>query len=257
MLIRRSFLTSPQLLIIWRLISIEETIFNAERSGLTNRTDAYFTENADGSISFTEGDPNEFAFFGRYHPSTVTHRLVAEAALSVLTETGAGIAEAFGTVAGDRIQGAFESERILGLAGDDRISGRSKADTLLGGEGNDLLSGNAGNDLLLGEVGDDTLRGGFGNDRLNGGPGNNRLVGNRGQDSFVLNRNGFSLIEDFQAGRDWLELAGGLEFSELGFLQQESATVVVLSGNPIASLPEILADTLTIADFINPNLASH
>jgi phospholipase/lecithinase/hemolysin len=235
----------------------EETVADSERSGLTNTTDAYFTENADASITFAEGDANEFAFFGRYHPSTVTHRLVAEVALSALTDTGAGATEAFGTVAEDRIQGTLQPERILGLAGDDQISGRGKADTLLGGEGNDLLSGNAGNDLLLGEVGDDTLRGGFGNDRLNGGPGSNRLVGNQGQDRFILNRNGFSLIEDFQDGQDRLELAGALKFSELSMSQQGSATVILLSGNQIASLPGISADTITVADFMNSTLTGY
>jgi phospholipase/lecithinase/hemolysin len=232
----------------------EETIANPQRSGFGNTTDAYFTANPDNSITFAEGDPNDFAFFGRYHPSTATHRLVAETALSALTDSGSEVTEQFGTVEGDIISGSVLRERILGLAGDDQISGGGKADILLGGEGNDFLCGNTGNDLLLGEVGDDTLLGGFGKDILNGGSGSNRLIGNGGQDTFILNRNGYSLIEDFQDGRDRFELAGALEFSDLLTIQQGSETVILFSGNELASLPGVSADAITIADFITPSL---
>ncbi|WP_052672423.1 SGNH/GDSL hydrolase family protein [Aliterella atlantica] len=232
----------------------EETITNPERSGFTNTTDPYFTESAN-AIAFATGAPDDFAFFGRYHPSTATHRLIAEAALSALTNSSSPqVTEQFGTVQSDSILGAFKRDRLLGLAGSDRISGGGKADILLGGEGDDILNGNTGNDFLLGEVGDDALIGGFGDDLLNGGAGINQLVGNSGQDTFILNRNGSTTIQDFQDGQDWLELAGTLEFSDLNIVQQGSETAILFSGSELARLPKISADLITSADFTNLTL---
>jgi RTX calcium-binding nonapeptide repeat (4 copies)/Cysteine-rich secretory protein family len=149
----------------------------------------------------------------------------------------------------DRLEGTSSNDTIRGLGGDDTISGGAGDDRLYGNNGNDYLAGsfgrdrlygNDGNDTLFGEQDDDLLRGGNGNDRLWGNDGNDTLLGGNGRDRLVGNAGddllvggggsdlfvlesfrpfqaadfGLDTIDDFQSGRDKIQL-GGAGFAAL------------------------------------------
>ena len=84
---------------------------------------------------------------------------------------------------------------------------------------NDVINGQGGDDVLLGGDGDDLLRGGSGDDILNGGEGRNQLSGGEGYDQFVLALNGFSQVNDFKIGQDFIKLPDGLNFGQLTIQQ--------------------------------------
>jgi len=84
---------------------------------------------------------------------------------------------------------------------------------------NDVINGQGGDDVLLGGDGDDLLRGGSGDDILNGGEGRNQLSGGEGSDQFVLALNGFSQVNDFKIGQDFIKLPDGLNFGQLTIQQ--------------------------------------
>ncbi|MEH2045881.1 beta strand repeat-containing protein [Nostoc sp.] len=75
------------------------------------------------------------------------------------------------------------------------LIGNTGANILSGGDGNDSLFGNSGNDTLLGGAGDDTLNGGAGTDSLDGGVGN---------DIYTVDNLNDSIIEDLDAGIDFV-----------------------------------------------------
>ena len=86
--------------------------------------------------------------------------------------------------------------------------------------------------------------GGAANDTLFGGRGNNVINGGNGRDTFVLIRNSSDLIEDFETGRDTIELSNGLSFGDLNFSGEQiifartGETIATLSGVDTASLGE-------------------
>lgn len=94
----------------------------------------------------------------------------------------AGIEEAHGGRAGDRMQAGATAVVFAGGGGSDR---------LIGGFGNDILVGGSGHDKIYGEGGSDRLVGGSGNDALRAGCGRAKLYGNAGRDRFEA-RNGYA-----------------------------------------------------------------
>lgn len=122
----------------------------------------------------------------------------------------------------DFIRGNFGADILIGNLGNDYLIGGAGADTVMGGDGNDVLTGNSGNDVLVAGNGNDMIRGGNGQDILNG-VGNQLgqqdfdiLSGGRGKDTFILGDErsvfyqgrGLAIIQNFELGRDTIELAG-------------------------------------------------
>lgn len=147
----------------------------------------------------------------------------------------------YGSRGNDFVSGGKGSDRLFGGLGDDTLCGCRGNDFLRGGRGNDILNGEKGNDLLIGGLGDDLLTGGTGSDRF-------RLVANNGVDT----------ITDFDAGVDFLELARGLQLSDLQIVQGTGGVVLGLqpgslfaSDKPLAVLLGVNAATLTPNSFIS------
>jgi len=111
---------------------------------------------------------------------------------------------------------------LTGTNGNDTISGGGGADIVDGGRGNDTLSGGGASDHLIGGAGSDTLTGGSGNDLLTGGGGADVYVFAPGS--------GFDRIEDFQDGRDTIDLSGfGFnDFGDFTVVEQNDTVVPLL-----------------------------
>ena len=79
------------------------------------------------------------------------------------------------------------------------------------------IKGGTGNDILWGNAGDDYILAGSGNDILFGGAGNNILVGGPGSDTFqfVKNGGGNTTIQNFLPGKDFIQLFGAANVSEV------------------------------------------
>ena len=104
----------------------------------------------------------------------------------------------------DSTQGDF----LSGFGGNDRLFGFNNDDTLLGGTGFDSLDGGQGNDSLQGS--DGSTRFSFEEDTLIGGGGEDTFVlGLPGKVLYARSIGGdFAVIQDFEPGRDRLQLAG-------------------------------------------------
>ncbi len=143
-------------------------------------------------------------------------------------------------------------------SGNDFISGGKGNDRLFGQDGNDTICGCEGNDLLRGGKGNDTLNGGKGKDILVGGFGNDTLTGGAGRDRFrFAPGTGTDTVTDFTVGKDLIELAKGLKFSDLQITQGVGATVIGLqpgtifpSDKPFALLTGVAASSLTPNSFL-------
>ena len=143
-------------------------------------------------------------------------------------------------------------------SGNDFISGGKGNDRLFGQDGNDTICGCEGNDLLRGGKGNDTLNGGKGRDILVGGLGNDTLTGGAGRDRFrFAPGTGTDTVTDFTVGKDLIELARGLKFSDLQITQGVGATVIGLqpgtifpSDKPFALLTGVAANSLTPNSFL-------
>ncbi|MEM9567623.1 MAG: CAP domain-containing protein [Cyanobacteria bacterium P01_E01_bin.34] len=176
-----------------------------------------------------------------------------------------------GQVGNDALFGGGGSDRLLGDGGNDRLDGQSGNDTLSGGTGrdtllgrdgadrlygndqNDVLKGQSGADLLIGGAGNDRLLGGSGNDVLEGQQGQDTLVGGGGRDRFKLGRSsGRDWIQDFENGRDRIQLTGGLTFGGIR-MRQSGRNVTIFdqtTGNQVALLANINVNQLNAADFV-------
>jgi|GEM_PF-2529161 hypothetical protein len=164
----------------------------------------------------------------------------------------------FGGRGADILGGGKGSDVIYGGRGNDFISGGKGKDRLFGGLGNDILCGCAGDDFLRGGRGNDTLSGEKGNDILAGGLGDDTLTGGAGSDRFrIVANNGVDTITDFEVGIDFLELARGLQISDLQIVQGTGSTVIGLqpgslfaSDRPLAVLLGVNAASLTPNSFL-------
>ncbi len=184
---------------------------------------------------------------------------------------GKGNDSIFGGRGGDFLSGGDGDDTIFGGQGNNVISGvnrdKSGSDFISGGKGNDRLFGQDGNDNICGCEGNDILKGGKGNDTLNGGKGRDILVGGLGDDTLTGGAGrdrfrfapgtGTDTITDFTVGKDAIELAKGLKFSDLQITQGVGATVIGLqpgtmfpSDKPLALLTGVAANTLTPNSFI-------
>lgn len=164
-----------------------------------------------------------------------------------------------GTAEADVIRAQGGNDRLLGLAGDDqlvcgrghdRAVGAAGDDWIKGASGDDKLKGGSGNDQLLGQNGDDFLIGGRGNDVLAGGKGENKLAGKQGQDIFSLHRRGTSVIQDYQDGRDRLELPNAARFQDLEITQVGRSSEIVWGNYTLAILRTVAVTELSNADFV-------
>ncbi|MEG5062329.1 SdrD B-like domain-containing protein [Microcoleus sp. B3-A4] len=177
----------------------------------------------------------------------------------------------FGQLGSNLLFGDEGSDTICGGEGEDTVYGdigsplpigsTGGKDQICGGLGNDLLFGNEGQDTVNGEVGNDTLYGGkdedsllgsAGDDFLFGDQGNDTLIGGTGNDRFMLGIDlGSETILDFQYGIDSIGLMGGLDFSQLSIVAENSSTLirVTASGQLLATLNNVPASVITATDF--------
>lgn len=114
----------------------------------------------------------------------------------------------------------------------------------IGRDSSDRLSGQyvyslGGNDVVSGTSGDDILSGGFGDDLLIGGSGGSDTVyGGPGQDVFRIGTGGSLNIRDYRRGADFIQLANGLNESDvkLGFDGVNKTTVFKIGADTIATV---------------------
>ncbi|WP_432811409.1 calcium-binding protein [Pantanalinema sp. GBBB05] len=120
----------------------------------------------------------------------------------------------------------------------------------------DVINGQGGNDILLGLSGNDILRGGSGDDVLVGGTGTDILTGNTGADTFVLSLGGFSLVNDFILGEDFIGLGDGLTYDQLQFesgtgINAGSTSIKILGDDSVLmSLKGVQSNALTTDMFL-------
>lgn len=136
----------------------------------------------------------------------------------------------------EALYGTKRADTIKAQAGDDIVLGLDRADRLFGQSGSDLLAGYAGKDELRGGHGDDVLVGGRGNDMLVGCYGGDEFYGGGGKDIFVLTGLGADTIKDFQDGKDRFQLANGLRFGKLDFIQVGEHAEIRSGGEAIAAV---------------------
>ena len=91
---------------------------------------------------------------------------------------------------------------------------------------NDVINGQGGDDVLLGGDGDDLLRGGSGDDLLSGGEGRNQLTGGEGSDLFAISLTGFSQVNDFKIGQDFIWLPTEFAYAKQWSVQQGMGSYV-------------------------------
>jgi glycerophosphoryl diester phosphodiesterase len=119
--------------------------------------------------------------------------------------------------------------KINGYAGDDVIEVAADVPldaTIYGGEGTDRLTG------------------GGGHNRLDGGPGSDTLVGRGAGNVYVLKAGeGTDTVLNFQDGKDRVELAGGLTYSDLAVSRQGGDTVVGVDRPVLVGQAILPADT--------------
>lgn len=168
----------------------------------------------------------------------------------------------FGKAGDDTLMGGKENDQIEGEAGNDFLRGDLDVDIVRGGEGNDTLFGGKGSDQLFGESGNDALFGDRDSDTLHGGDGLDTLTGGEGSDVFViLSNQGLDLIADFEKGVDLIQLPEGLNFSQIrlqssGNNQENTLILDSLTGQQLAQLNNIQANSLTSTDFLDQGLSS-
>lgn len=183
----------------------------------------------------------------------------------------------------DTVTGSSDSEVIVGNRGKDNLNGAGSKDTLMGGKGNDILEGGDGNDLVRGDREDDVVRGGNGTDSLFGGKNNDRLFGDQGNDVlfgdkgndtltgglgkdtltggegndvFILEGDaGIDEIVDFESGIDLIQLPEGISFDDISLQnssnsQQNTLVIDSLTGEAIAQINKVSADSLSSANFL-------
>jgi glycerophosphoryl diester phosphodiesterase len=124
-------------------------------------------------------------------------------------------------------------------------------DLLFGGAGNDRMHGNGGIDRLLGDAGNNLLTGGDGDDLMNGGAGNDQLTGGAGSDTFVLALGeGSDIFTDFEAGIDFISLAGSLSFGQLSISEMNGSAMIKAGEETLALLLDVKASALDPSAFI-------
>jgi len=125
----------------------------------------------------------------------------------------------------DQVYGGKGNDLVRGDIGNDSVFGNDGNDTMFGGKDNDTMYGGKNNDLILGDLGDDILYGDLGSDTMSGGGGSDIFVIGRVGDSKITATTGgpnvsdADLITDFRVnGNDIIQLFGGLQFSDLQFV---------------------------------------
>lgn len=133
--------------------------------------------------------------------------------------------QVFGGKDDDQVFGGKGNDLVRGDIGNDSVFGNDGNDLIFGGKDNDSMFGGKGNDLILGDLGDDLLYGDLGSDTMSGGGGNDIFAIGRVGDGKPTSTTGgpgvpdADVITDFRvAGNDVIQLFGGLQFSDLQFI---------------------------------------
>jgi hypothetical protein len=178
--------------------------------------------------------------------------------ISALINTS-GLAETFTTpvelVFKDLGLQQSQFHKVTGTDNIDRLQGGKQADLLVGNNGDDILLGGKGDDALFGGNGNDRLEGGQGNDLLVGGYGTDLLMGGKGNDRFVFQSGmGIDTVQDFQRGKDKIQLLGELSFGQLEIHQQGRNTTLGLGGETIMVLKNVQSSSLSESDFLSRSI---
>lgn len=186
----------------------------------------------------------------------------------------------FGGLGDDSLSGEIGTDIVYGGKGNDVVSGGDDGDAVFGEDGDDSVSGEMGNDLIGGGPGSDSLEGGDGDDFISGGQGNDRLAGNGdtdtltggdGADVFIFVGQDLpdgggtidllitaDIVTDFLPNQDFIQLGGGLQFSDLRIEQGNGLnikdTIITnrTTNQVIAALLNVPAQTITEQTFNVP-----
>lgn len=113
------------------------------------------------------------------------------------------------------------------------------------------MLGEAGNDVLTDSSGNDRLDGGRGRDVLIAGRNIDQLLGGGGNDTFVLATGaGNAVVEDFQTGRDQLNLPTGVSLANVTLTQQGQDTLVSFGSDLLAVLRNTAASGLNSTNVV-------
>ena len=171
---------------------------------------------------------------------------------------GKGNDTLYGGDGDDTLEGGDGADVLDGGPGADQLSGEGGDDTLLGGEGNDVLRAAVGAlssaSVLDGGPGDDELYGDLGDNILRGGAGDDFLSGSLGSDTFVFG-DGSDWVSDFEDGSDMLDISAFGHINAANFethvtIRDSDGNAEVQIGDAVLTLGWVIADDLTVADFI-------
>lgn len=144
---------------------------------------------------------------------------------------------------------------VLTGTGDDVIKASGGNDYIMTMGGADAIKGGGGRDTIEAGAGDDLVLGGGGADRIDGGADDDVLNGGRGRDTFVFDLgSGADLIEDFEAGRDTMEIStlmGAANFADIqGASAQSGSDLVITLGADEITLSGLTINDLGASDFL-------
>ncbi|OCR01185.1 hypothetical protein BCD67_17640 [Oscillatoriales cyanobacterium USR001] len=139
----------------------------------------------------------------------------------------------------DQVYGGKGTDLVRGDIGNDSVFGNDGNDSMFGGKDNDTMYGGKNNDLILGDLGDDIIYGDLGSDTMSGGGGSDIFAIGRVGDNKITSTTGgptvsdADVITDFRVnGNDIIQLFGGLQFSDLQFIDGNSSNGVA-TGNTL------------------------
>ena len=149
----------------------------------------------------------------------------------------------FGGKDNDQVYGGKGDDLVRGDIGRDSVFGNDGNDSLFGGKDDDTMFGGKNNDLLLGDLGDDVLYGDLGSDTMSGGGGNDIFAIGRVGDGRPTSTTGgpgvsdADVITDFRvAGNDVIQLFGGIQFSDLQFIDGTGSNGIAIGNTLIRDI---------------------
>lgn len=123
----------------------------------------------------------------------------------------------------------------------------TQIENLVGSNHNDTLTGNDANNIIYGGLGDDTIDGGLGDDFLDGGLGNDTLIGGAGDDVYVIDSATDKIVENSNAGDDWV-------YSTVNYTLSDNVDNLVLLGTQATSAVGNALDNWLVANNIGNTL---
>lgn len=171
-----------------------------------------------------------------------------------IVNTGGG-ADLIVNVGGNNAIAAGKGDDVvLTGTGDDVVKAGGGHDYVLTMEGEDAIKAGGGRDTIESGSGADLILGEGGHDRIDGGADDDVLNGGNGRDTFVFAvGSGSDIVEDFDAGRDTLEISTLMGASGFADIQnasaQSGADLVITLGADAITLEGVTINDLSASDF--------